>query len=110
MLVSPSTPATPGLRAGVQALHLNASCRFGVQWSRPFDYPNAGSAPTIAGGVIYIGSGRNGFIRALRLSDGAPLWSRHPSRQAIFAAPAVDRATLFEAGWDGHVWAFRVHG
>ena len=114
VLVSPSTPPTPGLRAGVQALHLNASCRFDVQWSKPFDYPNAGSAPTIAGGVIYIGSGRNGFIRALRLSDGKQLWSRHPSRhpsrQAIFAAPAVDRGTLFEAGWDGHVWAFRVGG
>jgi outer membrane protein assembly factor BamB len=110
VLVSPSTPSTPGLQMGVQALTLGASCRFAVRWSRWFDPPDAGSPPTIARGVIYLGSGRNGFLRAFRLSDGRQLWNWRPSTQAIFAAPAVDRATMIAAGWDGNVWAFKPGG
>ncbi|HEY6398955.1 MAG TPA: PQQ-binding-like beta-propeller repeat protein, partial [Solirubrobacteraceae bacterium] len=110
VLVSPTTPSTPGLRAGMQALTLTSACRFVVRWSGWSDPPNAGSAPTIARGVVYLGSGRNGFVRAFRLSDGRQLWSWRPSTEAIFAAPAVDRSTLFVAGWSGYVWAFRRGG
>jgi outer membrane protein assembly factor BamB len=108
VLVSPSTPSTPGLRAGVQAFTLTQGCTLAARWSRPFDPPAAGSAPTIAGGVIYLGSGRDGYLRAFRLSDGRRIWSWGPSHHPIFAAPVVDRETLYAAGWSGYVWAFTV--
>jgi outer membrane protein assembly factor BamB len=108
--MSPTTPSTPGLRAGLQALTLTSGCRFVVRWSGWSDPPNAYSPPTIARGVVYFGSGRNGFLRAFRLSDGRQLWNWRPSTQPIFAAPAVDRATVFFAGWDGNVWAFKPGG
>jgi outer membrane protein assembly factor BamB len=110
VLMSPTTPSTPGLRAGLQALTLTSGCRFVVRWSGWSDPPNAYSPPTIARGVVYFGSGRNGFLRAFRLSDGRQLWNWRPSTQPIFAAPAVDRATVFFAGWDGNVWAFKPGG
>lgn len=112
VLVSPTTPSTPGLQQGVQALTLTSGCRFAVRWWHRFDSPDAGSPPTIAGGVIYIGTGRNSAVRAFRLSDGALLWSQGlPSTNAassnVTAAPVVDRGRLFLADWSGHVWAFR---
>jgi outer membrane protein assembly factor BamB len=106
VLTSPSTPSTHGLRVGIQALTLTSRCRFAVRWSRPFDPPSAGSAPTIAGGVIYLSSGRTGFLHALRLSDGRELWSWSTNQQT-FAALAIDHGTVFDADWAGQVWAFR---
>ncbi len=107
VLVSPTSPQGSPLRAGVQAFTLTAACRFATRWQASFDWPNAGSAPTIADGVVYIGSGRNGWLRAYRLTDGRRLWGRHLSRSAIFAAPAVDGGRVFEGDWLGQIWALR---
>jgi outer membrane protein assembly factor BamB len=107
LLTSPSAVAGTSLLPGIRAYRLNLNCSFSLRWQQPFDYPDAGSPPTVATGVLYLGSGRNGFIRAYRVRDGHPLWARHLSRDAIFAAPAVDRGTLYVAGWNGRVWAFR---
>ncbi len=103
VLVSPSTPPPGRLRAGVQAFRLAADCRLHVHWQKRFDQPDAGSPPTIAGGVVYIASGRNGWLRAFRLRDGIQLWATHASRQTIFAAPSVDRGTVLVGDWGGHV-------
>ena len=73
VLVSPSTPPNSRLRAGVQAFTLAANCQFVSKWQRSFDPPDAGSPPTISDGVVYIASGRNGWLRAYRLRDGTPL-------------------------------------
>ena len=107
VLVSPSNPPGSRMHAGVQAFRLAGNCRFVPRWNKRFDQPNAGSAPTIAGGVVYIGSGRNGWLRAFRLSDGIQLWARHVSTRAVFAAPTVDRGTLLVGDWGGSVSAFR---
>jgi outer membrane protein assembly factor BamB len=106
VLVSPTTPPGSGLRAGVQSFVLTPHCRFISSWQQSFDLPDAGGPPTIAGGVAYIGSGRNGFLRAFRLSDGRPLGSHH-SGAAIFAAPAVADGTLLFGDWGGRLWALR---
>jgi plastocyanin len=64
-------------------------------WQRPFDAPDAGGPPTIAGGSIFISSGRSGVVRVFRLSDGHELWG-HGRGSTIFDAPAVaDKAVLF---------------
>ncbi len=108
VLVSPTSPPDSSLRGGVQAFTLTSSCTLTLRWQAHFDPPNAGSAPTIADGVVYIGSGRNGWLRAYRLSNGRQLWGRHLSRSAIFAAPAVDEGSVFEGDWLGQVWALRA--
>ncbi len=104
LLVSPSTPPGSALRAGVQAFTLDAACQLALRWQQSFDYPDAGSAPTIAGSVVYIATGRNGRLRAYGLADGRPLWARRLSREGAFAAPAVDRDSVFAGDWGGHVW------
>jgi outer membrane protein assembly factor BamB len=107
VLVSPTSPPGSVLHGGVQAFAMTSSCTLKLRWQAHFDPPNAGSAPTIADGVVYIGSGRNGWLRAYRLSDGRQLWGRRLSRSAIFAAPAVDGGRVFEGDWLGQVWALR---
>jgi outer membrane protein assembly factor BamB len=107
VLTSPTTPPGSGLRAGLQAFALSGHCLFHLAWQRDFDPPSAGGPPTIAEGVVYIGSGRNGFLRAFRLSDGHQLWG-HPRGASIFTAPAVADATVFFGDWSGAVWALRA--
>ena len=104
-----TSPTTPGgvLRAGVQAFTLTSTCRLALKWQQRFDFPNAGSAPTIAGGVIYIGSGQDGKLFAYRLSDGRELWAGKLSAQPIFAAPAVDDGTVYVGDWSGRLTALR---
>jgi hypothetical protein len=107
VLVSPTSPPASVLHAGVQAFRLTGACAFAPLWQAAFGYPDAGSDATIAGGVVYIASGRNGWLRTYALSDGRRLWSHHLSHAAIFAAPSVDRGRLFVAGWSGYLWAIR---
>jgi outer membrane protein assembly factor BamB len=108
VLNSPSTAPGGVLRAGLQAFALTAGCRLSLRWQRPFDPPGVGSAPMIAGGVLYIASGRDGWVRAFRLRDGAQLWARRVSSDAIFAAPAIDHGMLLIADWGGVVSAWRA--
>jgi outer membrane protein assembly factor BamB len=106
VLTSPTTPPASGLRMGLQAFVLSGHCLFHLAWQRGFDSPSAGSAPTIAEGVVYIGSGRNGVLRAFRLSDGHQLWA-HTRGAPLFAAPAVADGTVLLGDWAGRVWALR---
>jgi outer membrane protein assembly factor BamB len=106
VLVSPSRPPGSGLRAGIQTYILDGGCQLTPSWQHHFDRPNAGGPPTIAQGVLYLGSGRNGFLRAYRLSDGQRLFKKKLG-PTIFAAPAVARKTVVAGDWGGNVWAFR---
>jgi outer membrane protein assembly factor BamB len=107
VLVSPSTPAGSPLRAGVQAFTLGGNCQFATKWQQSFDAPDAGSAPTISDGVVYIGTGRNGWLRAYRLTDGARLWGAYLGSGTTFAAPAVDGGTVYAGTWGGQLIALR---
>ena len=109
VLTSPSSVPSNGQRVGVQSFVLSPHCVFFPSWQRPFDPPSAGGPPTIAGGVMYIGSGRNGVIRAFRLSDGHQLFARGLG-STIFAAPSVAENTLLVGDWNGRLWAFRPPG
>ncbi len=108
VLVSPSTPPKSGLRAGVQAFTLAANCQFVSKWQQSFDPPDAGSPPTISDGVVYIGTGRDGWLRAFRLSNGARLWGAWLKGGTIFAAPTVDQQTVYASTWGGLI-ALRAH-
>jgi hypothetical protein len=107
VLSTPTAPPGAPWGPGLIAFHLDRSCRFSFSWQASFfDPPYAGSSPMIAGGVVYIGSGRNGVIRAYRLSDGRQLWSSGTG-STIFATPSIDSATLFVGDWNGRLWAYR---
>ncbi len=106
VLVSPTSPPGGSLHAGVQSFVLTARCRFAQSWQRGFDAPDAGGPPTIAEGVVYIGTGRNGVLRAFRLSDGHQLWG-HARGASIFAAPSVADGAVYFGDWGGNLWALR---
>lgn len=108
VLVSPSRPPGGSLMPGVQGFRLTAGCRLVPEWQHSFDLPDSGSPPTIAGDVVFIGSGRNGWLRAFSLHDGNRVASWHLSRTALFAPPAVDGTTVYAATWAGRVWALRA--
>ena len=107
VLVSPSGPSSGPLHAGVQAFTITHGCELALKWQQSFDAPDAGSAPTVADGVVYIGSGRNGWLRAFRLSDGARVWGGWLKSGTIFAAPSVDLGTVYVGTWDGALIALR---
>jgi outer membrane protein assembly factor BamB len=94
----------------VQAFTLAADCQFTTRWQHRFDPANAGSPPTIAGGVVYVGSARSGWLRAYRLRDAQALFGAHVSTQAIFAAPSVDRGVVLVASWGGQLVALKPRG
>ncbi len=102
-----TTPTSGGgYSPGIQAFHLNRRCSFVFRWHANFDPPDAGSSPLIAEGVVYIGSGRNGVVRAYRLTDGQQLWS-HGGLATVFSTPSVADGEVFVGDWNGRVWAFR---
>ena len=105
VLTSPSAPPNSPLRPGVQAFVLTSSCQFSLKWQQQFDPPDAGGPPTIADGVVYIATGRNGWLRAFWLADGARLWGGHIAPGAIFAAPSVDHGRLYIGTWSGELVA-----
>lgn len=107
VLTTPTAPPGAAWSPGLIAFHLDRGCRFDFAWQASyFDPPWAGSSPMIAGGVVYIGSGRNGVVRAYRLSDGSQLWSAGTG-STIFATPSIDNKTLFVGDWRGRLWAYR---
>lgn len=106
VLVSPTSSPGGAQRAGIQSFILNHDCKLVPSWQHGFDRPDAGSPPTIAQGVLYIGSGRDAVLRAYRLSNGHEL-SAHKLWATSFAAPAIADRTVIVGDWRGHVWAFR---
>jgi outer membrane protein assembly factor BamB len=95
------------LRAGIQTFVLSPHCRLYPSWQQSFDSPDAGSAPTIAEGVLYIGTGRNGVLRAYRLNDGQRLWAAGLGATS-FTTPSVADGRVFAGTWRGDLWAFRA--
>jgi outer membrane protein assembly factor BamB len=107
VLLTPADSPAAGVRRGIVALRMTASCRLAIRWQQELDPPASGSPPTIAGGVVYVGSGRTGRLRAYSLADGRRRWARRLAASPVFAAPTVVDGTVYAADWDGGVWAFR---
>jgi outer membrane protein assembly factor BamB len=107
---SPVTPPNGSrFRRGLQALRLKPNCRLALRWQASFP-SDAGSAPMIGRDVVYIASGRNGFLCAYRLRDGKRLWTGTLSKAGAMAAPTVLGNRLYAADWSGGVWAFVLGG
>jgi len=65
------------------------------------------SPPTVANGVVFVGSGMDGSIHAFNAATGVELWNSGTAiaAGATFAPPMVAAGTLYAASWDGFTGA-----
>jgi outer membrane protein assembly factor BamB len=98
------------INAGVVGLTIAPapSCNLQVAWSvngtnvlTADDQPP--SSPTVANGVVFVGSGLNGSIHAYDGMSGSELWNSGTAITggATFATPMVAKGVLYTASWDG---------
>jgi len=106
VLLTPADAPNGGPRRGLVAYRLSSACRLVRRWQHGFDVPSSGSQPIISGGVVYVGSGRTGWLRAFGLADGHQLWSVRLGL-SVYAAPSVIDGGVYAADWRGGIWAFR---
>ncbi len=62
------------------------------------------SSPTVADGVVFVGSGVNGSVHAFDATNGTELWNSGtaiPGGGATYAAPIVANGVLYAASWNG---------
>jgi outer membrane protein assembly factor BamB len=67
----------------------------------PFDFFL--SSPTVAGGMVYVGSG-DGNVYALDAESGVPRW-RFQTGNVVHASPAVADDTVYIGSWDSFFYA-----
>ncbi|HME68602.1 MAG TPA: PQQ-binding-like beta-propeller repeat protein [Myxococcota bacterium] len=108
LFVTDAGPGINGINAGVVGLTVNPApaCDLGVSWSVPLpvvDPNQPPSSPTVAGGVVFVGTANGGAVHAYDAATGTVLWD---SRGAItggatFVAPMVASGNLYVGSWDG---------
>ena len=95
-------------RAGIVAFRVNSHCRLSRVWNARG--PGAlMSSPTVAGGVVYYGTGAANHVVALNARTGRHL-SRLNVHGALFNAPSVVNGAVYAGSWHGRLYAFRVPG
>jgi outer membrane protein assembly factor BamB len=94
-----------GFPAGMVAFRVTSKCRLARAWVRRGPR-GLTSSPTVAGGVVWYGTGFGGELRALSARTGHRLRTLD-LRRPIFAAPAVVDGTVYAGGWGGKLYAFR---
>jgi len=107
LFITDAGPGINGINAGVVGLKANPApaCDLQVSWS--LSLPVVGpdqppSSPTVAGGVVFVGTPSGGTVHAYDAATGAPLWdSRGAITGATFAAPMVASGNLYVGSWDG---------
>jgi outer membrane protein assembly factor BamB len=107
LFVTDAGPGINGINAGVVGLTVNPApgCDLTVAWSDQL--PSVGqdqppSPPTVADGLVFVGSPSGGVVNAYDAATGAELWNSGSSiTGATFAAPTVAAGTLYVGSWDG---------
>ena len=95
-------------RHGIVALSVDANCKLRLAWQTTIG-PNFASVspPTVAGGVVYYGSGSDSQLLAFDAVTGTQLWSSQSTiTGAIYGAPMVVNGRVFVGAWDGKLYAF----
>src|SRR5215203_28891 len=64
------------------------------------------SSPTVAGGVVYFGSGDN-YVYALDVASGALKW-KFKTGDVVHASPAIANGTVFIGSWDRNMYALNA--
>jgi hypothetical protein len=107
LYVSDTGPGLGSVAGGLVALRVQPDCTLAVAWSAAVGgNATPDSTPTVANGVVYVGEGSTGAVRAFDAKTGAPLWSSGPlPGSATYAAPIVADGKLIFGSWDGYTAA-----
>ena len=91
------------------AFRVDSDCRLALQWQAP-EPAGRTTSPTIAGGVVFYGTGRNGRAVGLDARSGKRLWVSSPDtiRGPVFNAPSVVNGVCYVGSWDGRLHAFKL--
>jgi len=107
LYVTDGGPGINGIKAGVVGLTVNCNAApnyLQVAWSVSLAAANnqPPSPPTVANGVVFVGSGLNGSVHAYNGTNGTELWnSGGIITGATFGAPMVANGTLYVGSWNG---------
>jgi hypothetical protein len=108
VFVTDGGPGINGINAGVVGMTVNCTNPpnyLQVAWSVPLAAANdqPPSSPTVANGVVFVGSGINGSVHAYDAMNGTELWNSGSTitSGATFAAPMVALGSLYVATWNG---------
>jgi hypothetical protein len=100
---------------GMVALRPTARCKLRMAWQRRAGKNGTStvSTPSVAGGVVYYGTGGGAKVVAFEATTGRRLWdSGSTLGERVFAAPSVAGGSLYVASWDdaggGVLTAFRT--
>jgi outer membrane protein assembly factor BamB len=96
--------AAGGYRPGILAFRVTHSCHLSLRWQAPGP-GHTTSSPTVAGGVVFYGTGPSGTVIALDARTGKRLWV-HSVGHTIFGAPTVVNGAVYVSAWDGRLRAF----
>jgi len=108
LFITDAGPGINGINAGVVGLDVNPApaCDLRVGWS--VSLPVVGpdqppSAPTVADGVVFVGTANGGAVHAYDAASSAELWNSGSviTGGATFAAPMVAAGALYVASWNG---------
>lgn len=93
---------------GMVAFSVDANCQLSLAWQTiaggNFEVV---SPPTVAGGVVYYGTGADSHLLAFDAVTGTQLWSSGLTIQGpIYGAPMVVNGKVFVGAWDGKLYAF----
>jgi outer membrane protein assembly factor BamB len=92
---------TTGGERRFSARHLHGADPAAEVMPDPFDFFL--SSPTVAGGLVYFGSG-DGSVYALDAGSGALRWKFHTGN-VVHASPAVANGTVYVGSWDSYFYA-----
>jgi outer membrane protein assembly factor BamB len=92
--------------AGMLAFHVTQGCRLALRWQHP-ELAGRTSDPTIAGGVVFYGTGSSGRVLGVDARSGKRLWAS-PILGPVLNAPSIVNGVLYVGSWDGRLHAFKL--
>ena len=87
---------------------MDANCQLTLAWQTiAGDNFQVVSPPTVAGGVVYYGTGSANQLLAFDALTGTQLWSSGTTIQgSVYGAPTVVNGQVLVGAWDGKLYAF----
>src|ERR671919_518849 len=108
-----STPSDSGrFRRGLVAFRVRRDCSLGMAWQAPVAGEEGVasrplSPPTVANGVVYVGSGAQGEVLALDGQTGQQLWESGETMEGrVVAAPMVVNGYVYVGSSGNAFYAF----